>query len=120
MKAKAKPTTKRNPEMTGRDFDALSPAEKERIFNEIERGTPEQRRAQSRPLNAAERARWKRVRNKVGRPRIGKGVKTIALSIEQGLLERADAYAGSHGISRAQVVARGLLSILGNDHAKAG
>ena len=108
-------------EMSGRDFDALPAAEKERIFQEIERGTPEQRRAESRPLNAAERARWKRVKNKVGRPRVGKGVKTIALSIERGLLERADAYAGKHGISRAQVIAQGLLGLLGDDRrAKAG
>jgi hypothetical protein len=101
-------------EMSGHDFDALSAEEKERIFQEIERGTPEQRRAESRPLNAAERARWKRIKKKIGRPRIGKGVKTISLSMEGGLLERADAYAKALGISRAQLVARGLDIVMSN------
>lgn len=100
-------------EMTGEDFDALSPAEKPRIVDEIDRGTPAQRTAESRPLNPAERAQRRRFKKRLtGRPKIGKGVKTIALSIEKGLLERADAHARALDISRAQLVARGLLSVL--------
>ena len=47
--------------MTGRDFDALPAAEKERIFQELERGTPEQRRAESRPPNAKEQKMFDRI-----------------------------------------------------------
>ena len=99
-------------ELTGRQFDALPAAEKERIFQEIERGTPAQRSAESLSPSAADRARLARVRKKIGRPRSGKGVRTISLTVEKGLLERADAYATAQGISRAQLVARGLLSVL--------
>ncbi|HET6246850.1 MAG TPA: hypothetical protein VFE47_04050 [Tepidisphaeraceae bacterium] len=117
----AQPRKRPNKEMSGVDFDALPPAEKERIFNEIETGTPEQRRAESRPLNKAEQARWNKVKRKAGRPRIGKGIKLISLSIERGLLDRADSYARAHKISRAQLIARGIVGIIGEDRkAKAG
>jgi hypothetical protein len=98
--------------MTGRDFDALPDGEKERIYHEIDRMTPEEWDAQTRPPNAAERAVLKQVQAKLGRPRTGQGVQTIALTVEKGLLKRADAYAAALGISRAQLVARGLKSVL--------
>jgi hypothetical protein len=98
--------------MSGRDFDALPDAEKERIYHEIDRMTPEEWDAQTRPPNAAERAVLKQVQAKLGRPRTGQGVQTIALTVEKGLLKRADAYAAALGISRAQLVARGLKSVL--------
>jgi hypothetical protein len=53
-------------ELTGRAFDALSAAEKRRIFDELERGTPEQRRADSAAPMSAERARPKRLQKKLG------------------------------------------------------
>jgi len=58
------------------------------------------------------RARWTRARRKRGRPRVGKGVAVISLSIEKTLLQRADALARRQGVSRAQLVARGLESVL--------
>jgi len=50
----------------------------------------------------------------MGRPRIGKGAKTISLTVEQSLLEQADAYARRHGISRSKLVAQGLRAVLGS------
>jgi hypothetical protein len=49
----------------------------------------------------------------MGRPKIGKGSKTISLTVEKDLLARADAYAKRNGISRAKLVAQGLRAIIG-------
>ena len=59
-------------------------------------------------MTPAERKRWGRIRKAMGRPKIGAGAKVISLSVEKGLLERADAYAGRKGLKRAQLVALGL------------
>jgi hypothetical protein len=95
------------------EFIALPDSEKERIVHQIESETPERRLARSRPLNAHERAQWQRFK-KLGRPKIGKGAKTISLTVERDLLKRADAYAKQHGISRARLIARGIQVILGS------
>src|SRR5207248_3201024 len=66
---------------------------------------------ETRPLSPEGRTRWKRA--KKGRPRIGKGCKIIAASIERGLLERARAYGRRHGLNTSQVISRGLESLVG-------
>jgi hypothetical protein len=50
----------------------------------------------------------------MGRPKIGKGAKTISLTVEKDLLDQADAYAKQHGITRAKLVAQGLAAIIGS------
>ena len=65
-----------------------------------------------RPMTAAERARWQRIKRKPGRPRNGRGVKVISVSVEKDLLKQSDALAKRLGISRAQLVARGLKGML--------
>jgi hypothetical protein len=94
------------------DFIALPDSEKNRIVAEIEREPTERLIARSRPLNAKERAQWKKFRAKTGRPKVGKGARTISLTVEKGLLEQADAFAKRHGLSRAQLVARGLRAVI--------
>lgn len=94
-------------------FIALPHAEKERIWQEIDGKTHDQLLAESRPLNAKERAQWRKFKNKAGRPQIGKGAKMVALSIELGLLKRADAYAMQHGLKRSELIAKGLETVLG-------
>jgi hypothetical protein len=86
-------------------FIALPDAEKERIARQFDSETVEQSIARLRPLNAAERRQWGRFKAKAGRPKIGRGAKTISLTVERGLLQRADAYAKLHGISRARLFA---------------
>ena len=54
-------------------FSELPDAEKDKIFAEIESKTPEQILAESRPLNRKERALWKELKKKMGRPKVGKG-----------------------------------------------
>ncbi len=68
--------------------------------------------ADSRPLTAEERAWWRRVRRRPGRPRRGRGAKVISVSLEQALLARSDALARNLGISRALLIERGLKAVL--------
>jgi hypothetical protein len=96
------------------EFIALPDSQKERIARQIEAQTPQQRLARSRPLNARERRQWRRFKSKMGRPKVGKGARTISLTVERDLLKQADAYARQHGLSRAKLVARGLQAIIGS------
>jgi hypothetical protein len=63
----------------------------------------------SRALTPAERELWKKAKRSLGRPKRGRGAKPVNITVERGLLERADAYAQRHGLTRSQVVARGLV-----------
>jgi Tfp pilus assembly protein PilF len=65
-----------------------------------------------RPLTKAERARWDRARRNPGRPRRGKGVKVISVSVEQDLLAESDRLARRLGMSRARLIERGLRVML--------
>jgi hypothetical protein len=86
-------------------FLALSDEEKERVYQEVNHElTPEE----MRPLTAAERALWRRAKKRMGRPKVGQGSKVVSVSIERSLLRRSDAYARSNGMSRAQLIAKGL------------
>lgn len=63
----------------------------------------------------AARAKWKKARRRRGRPKVGKGVKVISVSLEQMLLARATRLAKKLGISRAKLIARGLHSMLAKE-----
>jgi hypothetical protein len=65
------------------------------------------------PWTPADTALHDKARRKPGRPRTGLGAKTIALSIERGLLDRADEFARKRGMTRAQLVAAALRGALG-------
>ncbi len=64
-----------------------------------------------RPATPAERARFDRARKR-GRPRVGKGSKTIAVTVERGLLAKTDRLAKRLNVPRAVLVARGLEAVL--------
>jgi hypothetical protein len=86
--------------------------------------TPEQRAAETaqfdgdfddsgfQQLDAASKKTWQRVKRKRGRPMVGKCVTTISVSVEKGLLSKADKLAKRLGISRAKLVANGLMHVL--------
>jgi hypothetical protein len=57
-------------------------------------------------------AQHRRAKNKGGRPQMGLGAKTISLTVEKRLLARSGSYARRLGISRAELVQRGLQAIL--------
>jgi hypothetical protein len=72
-----------------------------------------------RPLSAAGRAAHLRAEKKAaasaksGRPKVGKGAERINITVERDLLHKADHFAKTHGLSRAQLVARALSRELG-------
>jgi hypothetical protein len=104
---------KREKVLTGRAVDAMSDAEKAKLIADIDAQTPEQRLAESKPLTSAQRARWNKFKKKMGRPKIGAGTQLISMTIEKGLLKRADAYAKRHGLKRTQLIAQGLRAVMG-------
>ena len=86
-------------------FLALSDAEKAAAVAEFDRdGKP----AGFGPLPPAQQKQWQRVRQKLGRPRKGQGAEIVSVSIERGLLRRADREAKRRGVGRSELVARGL------------
>lgn len=94
---------KDNP-LTGRDFDALTPEQKEAIYAECERIGP----GDGVPLTPGQRRRWQGIRRTMGRPKVGRGAARVQVTVERGLLEAADAHARRLGMTRAQLIAQGL------------
>jgi hypothetical protein len=90
-------------------FMALSDAEKDAEVSKYDRGVD---LGDSKPLTPAQRKLWNKAKRKRGRPRIGKGVEVISLSVEKSLLRKADQVAQSKGISRAALFAIGLQAVL--------
>lgn len=102
-------------ELTGRDIDAMTPAEKQQLIDELERGTPESRRKEYKPVAGAERVRAIRVGKKMGRgrPKLGsKGTRAVSVTVEVDLLRRADAFARKMGVKRAELFTQGLRSVV--------
>jgi hypothetical protein len=99
-------------EMTAEDFETLSAGQKERIWRDIDRKTTEQLYAESNPLNARERRQWSRFQRTVGRPKIGRGTTNISISMEKDLLRQFDRFARKAGMSRSELIARGVRAII--------
>jgi len=76
--------------------------------------------SEMRPMTPAVRRQWQRAKRRPSRPRQGKGVQVISLSVEQSLLKKADRVAKRAGISRAALFAEGLKSILDRPGKLAG
>ena len=102
--AKAKTTGASAPEFAdAAEFRALSDADKHRVWESLNREIPTE---ELRPLTAAERKRWGRVKRKAGRPKVGKGAVPVSVSLERGLLERVDAEARRAGMARSAFLGR--------------
>jgi hypothetical protein len=67
---------------------------------------------ESRPLTPRLKARLRKASRKRGRPRIGKGSKRVLVTIERGLLKRADSLVRRKKVSRSQLISRGLKAVL--------
>ncbi len=68
-----------------------------------------------RPMNAGERSAWAKAKAKKptrGRPITGEGVQVISLSMEKGLLRRADKARAKAHKTRAEIVAEALETYL--------
>lgn len=68
---------------------------------------------QSRPLTAKERTQYQDA-VKRGRAKNVRHPKRAQISIDGGLLKRADAYAKRHGMTRSELIARGLEAVIGS------
>ena len=90
-------------------FLELSDAEKTEAVREFDR---EFVADSFRPMTAADRACWQRIKRKPGRPRQGKGHKVISVSVEKELLKQSDALAKRLGVTRAALIAQGLQGVL--------
>lgn len=71
----------------------------------------------TRPLSAANRARWERARRQPSRSVYvmdsdGKGAEPVLIELDGDLLKRADAYARSRQMTRAELIDRSLRSTL--------
>jgi hypothetical protein len=88
-----------------KSFLALSDAEKEEVWESLNREIPFK---ETRPLSPEQRRQWARMKRAARGNRSAKAAKVISVSIEGGLLERADAYARKNRLTRSQLVARGL------------
>jgi hypothetical protein len=98
----------RNKPMSGRDFEALPDAEKERMFRELDNLTAEQVKA-ARPLTEAQRRQHFQPPRKAGRPKFGtSGTEIISVTVEKSLLKQANAYAKANGMKRSELVTAGL------------
>jgi hypothetical protein len=64
-----------------------------------------------KPLTAADRKLLARARRR-GRPTVGQGAEKIRISLERGLLKEADKAAERMHISRSELIAMGLRSVL--------
>ena len=65
-----------------------------------------------KPLSGEMKALWERAKRKRGRPPVGEGAKVISLSVEKSLLQRSDNLAKKEGLTRAQLFARALETLL--------
>ena len=103
---------KKHPHADSEKFMALPEAQRAKIIAEIDAEPPQRRLSRSRSLNAGDKKRWKRFQAKLGRPRVGRGTKAVSLTVEKGLLHEADAFARRNGMSRSELVARGLRAFI--------
>lgn len=94
-------------------FEDLSAEEKERIFRDIDEAPPGKLWSESKPLTAADRRRFERVKKKLGRPKVGNGARVVSVSVEKELLDSADAFAKRQGIGRSELFVCGLRLAMG-------
>jgi len=65
----------------------------------------------ARPLTDRQKKLHVQARKR-GRPRVGMGAEKIQVSVERSLLTRSDSFARKNGISRSEMIARGLRAVL--------
>jgi hypothetical protein len=66
------------------------------------------------PPTPEQRARFERARKR-GRPRVGQGSKTIAVTVEKQLLAKTDRMAKKLNLPRAVLIARGLQAVVSEE-----
>ncbi len=81
---------------------------------ELDAASTEELLARSKPLTRSQAAAERRLCDAVndrrgrGRPKVGKGSKLVAVTLEQGLLEEVDRFAKRKKMKRSEMIASGL------------
>jgi hypothetical protein len=101
---------KRRQKSSVESFLALSDEEKSAAVKEFD--APSENNYGFGPLSPQSRKLWQKAKRKRGRPKIGAGAAKVLVSVERGLLRRADALAKREGISRSQLFARSLSALM--------
>lgn len=97
------------------EFIALPDWKKDEIANELALETTDEMLAKSRPLNAQERAIWKKFQSKAARRN---GIAKISIRLDQSLLKQADVYAKRHHMNRSQLFSQSLQRMFRSSKSK--
>jgi hypothetical protein len=107
---KRKSTRKNAPRSRIAEFEALSDAQKEAVYNSLDREIDP---SEMRPMKPADRRAFEKGR-RAGRPKIGQGAEIVSVTIERDLLKRSDAFARQKGIKRSELVSASLSLVIDN------
>jgi hypothetical protein len=97
-------------------FFKMTAAERDAVVKQFDR---EILFEETRPLSPKGKALWERSKRGTSTPKRGKrtrgaGARAVVIPIDRALLERADRYAKRRGMTRTQLVIKGLETILGD------
>ena len=85
----------------GKHPEEMTPAELAQATREFEKPFVFEK---ARPMTTAERAQERKLRRHRGRPKVGAGAKKVSISLEGGLLRKADALAKKEGVNRSELI----------------
>jgi hypothetical protein len=91
--------------MKKKPYDQMTADELAEATKEFDREFAYER---AKPLTKAQRQMLARAGRRGGRPKIGQGAAVVNITVERGLLERADACTKANHLTRAKLVAIGL------------
>jgi hypothetical protein len=96
-----------------KSYSKMTVAELEKASSEFET-TPYQPQFAKPPANLKRRhdRLLRKIRHQRGRPVVGAGAQRIQVTMERGLLQQVDAFARSHHLTRSQLLAQCVASIL--------
>ena len=79
---------------------------------EFDRERPPRFRAPPRGAKRRHDAVIAGIKRRRGRPRIGAGARRVQITMERSLLDSADGFARAHGLTRSELIARCLITIV--------
>jgi hypothetical protein len=97
-----------------KSFFAMTDAERDEEVARFEKGI---RYEETRPLSAKSRLLWERARQARGRPPKPTKAARVLITVEPELLSLADRFARRNGLSRSEMIARGLHLVMAAGNA---
>jgi hypothetical protein len=94
-------------------YEKMNAAQLRDATSEFDRELPAGRDAlPGRAMNPTQQRKWDKIHKKMGRPRIGLGVKRVMISLEAQLLNQSDGFARRNHLSRSQMISAGLRKLM--------